>query len=45
MDYPDVFKYRAEKDKPLPTGELAETLAEWSNYGCFAQLARQVDFC
>ncbi len=45
MDYPDVFKYRGEMDRPLPTGELTETLAEWLNYGCFAQLARQVDFC
>jgi len=28
MDYPDVFKYRVDRNTPLPTGESAETLAE-----------------
>lgn len=28
MDYPDVFKYRKERDAPLPTGESVDTLAE-----------------
>lgn len=28
MNYPDVFKYRVDRDSPLPTGEPADTLAE-----------------
>jgi hypothetical protein len=28
MDYQDVFKYRMDKDAPLPTGEPVDTLAE-----------------
>ncbi|HXV45057.1 MAG TPA: hypothetical protein VD736_00095 [Nitrososphaera sp.] len=27
MDYPVVFKYRVERDAPLPTGEPVDTLA------------------
>ena len=28
MDYSDVFKYRVDRNAPLPTGEPAESLAE-----------------